>query len=220
MASMTESLVEVPQESIIVLKANHSTRKRHERTTVFYKMPPPTLFRMDDKYQRRASSSFLQKFGNNVGLTSIAAVVLSSALITFMLMLEQHERVLSVYYSQIEKEMVPRNLKATSGLDFYGSMPVKPEPEGLKLAWLMSFPNSGTSFTSLLIRELSKTDSGSNYAYETPSGRAGFKYPIYEDMPEGPFWVNKAEPGLEYEYTLPTEYVLTKVRKDYRTASS
>ena len=110
--------------------------------------------------------------------------------------------------------MLPRNLKASAELDFYSTsiQPAKPEPEGLKLAWLMSFPNSGTSFTSLLIRELSKTDSGSNYAYETDAGRAGFKYPIYEDMPEGPFWVNKAEPGLEYEYTLPTEYVLTKVR--------
>ena len=27
------------------------------------------------------------------------------------------------------------------------------EPEGLKIAWLMSFPNSGTSFTSRLVRD-------------------------------------------------------------------
>jgi hypothetical protein len=32
----------------------------------------------------------------------------------------------------------------------------KTEPSGLKIAWLMSFPNSGTSFTSRLVRDATK----------------------------------------------------------------
>lgn len=87
---------------------------------------------------------------------------------------------------------------------------VKAEPPGRKLVWLMSFPNSGTSFTSRLIRDLTQTDSASNYADETDAGRAGRKFPVFEDMPDGPFWVNK--PESELDYAEPSEYVLTKVR--------
>lgn len=84
----------------------------------------------------------------------------------------------------------------------------KPEPEGLKIVWLMSFPNSGTSFTSRLVRDATMTDSASNYADETPSGENGLRMPVYDDQPNGPFWI---KPEASPEFTEPTEYVITKV---------
>ena len=84
----------------------------------------------------------------------------------------------------------------------------KPEPNGLKMAWLMSFPNSGTSFTSRLVRDATKTDSASNYADETPSGEDGLRLPVYDDQPDGPFWI---KPEASPDFQEPTEYVITKV---------
>lgn len=86
-----------------------------------------------------------------------------------------------------------------------------PEPDGLKMVWLMSFPNSGTSFTSRLVRDATKTDSASNYADETPSGEDGLRLPVYEDQPDGPFWI---KPEANPDFKEPTEYVITKVRID------
>jgi hypothetical protein len=82
-------------------------------------------------------------------------------------------------------------------------------PEGLQIAWLMSFPNSGTSYTSRLVRDATKTFSGSNYADETTSGtERGVKRVIFDDQPSGPFWIQPEEdtPG----FTKPTKWVLTK----------
>jgi len=84
----------------------------------------------------------------------------------------------------------------------------KPEPPGLKMAWLMSFPNSGTSFTSRLVRDATKTDSASNYADETLSGQNGVRLPVFDDQPEGPFWI---KPEDSPEFTEPSQYILTKV---------
>jgi len=60
-----------------------------------------------------------------------------------------------------------------------------------RVAWLMSFPNSGTSFTSRLVRDVSQTDTASNYADETPLGQQGMFVPVFgEEQPAGPFWTN------------------------------
>jgi hypothetical protein len=85
-----------------------------------------------------------------------------------------------------------------------GSQP--PEPQ---LVWLMSFPNSGTSYTSQLVRDATLTDSASNYADETPSGQQGLVLPVYVDQPEGPFWI---KPEANPNYVEPAKYILTKVR--------
>lgn len=90
--------------------------------------------------------------------------------------------------------------------------PIKSKPEGRKIVWLMSFPNSGTSFTSRLVRDATKTDSASNYADETPTGAAGLRMPVFEDQPDGPFWI---KPEASPEFSEPSEYVITKVRWSY-----
>eukprot|EP00571_Detonula_confervacea_P012081 CAMPEP_0172312478 /NCGR_PEP_ID=MMETSP1058-20130122/17627_1 /TAXON_ID=83371 /ORGANISM="Detonula confervacea, Strain CCMP 353" /LENGTH=596 /DNA_ID=CAMNT_0013025949 /DNA_START=103 /DNA_END=1893 /DNA_ORIENTATION=- len=63
------------------------------------------------------------------------------------------------------------------------------EKEG-KIAWLMSFPNSGTSFTSLLIRAASKTTTATNYGMESDLGKDGRSDPIYDWSEEGPYWLH------------------------------
>lgn len=82
-----------------------------------------------------------------------------------------------------------------------------------KIVWLMSFPNSGTSFTSRLVRTLSHTATATNYADEvTPKGsHSNSIYPSHDSGPffyndHGPFWKNTTSSYLE----LPDQFVLTK----------
>ena len=79
--------------------------------------------------------------------------------------------------------------------------------KGPQIAWLMSFPNSGTSYTSRLVRDASQTVTASNYADETPQGAQGWREAVFTDQPSGPFWV---KPEASPEYTEPTAFVLTK----------
>ncbi|KAL3756139.1 hypothetical protein ACHAWU_005643 [Discostella pseudostelligera] len=59
-----------------------------------------------------------------------------------------------------------------------------------KVAWLMSFPNSGTSFTSLLVRVASSSTAATNYGMETRVGADGMSVPIYDWSVEGPYWMH------------------------------
>jgi hypothetical protein len=57
--------------------------------------------------------------------------------------------------------------------------------KGPQIAWLMSFPNSGTTYTIEVIRKSSLTTTGTNYGYEVPELNP---VPIFPDQPTGPFW--------------------------------
>jgi Sulfotransferase domain len=81
-----------------------------------------------------------------------------------------------------------------------------PPVEGLKIAWLMSFPNSGTSYTSVLIRNVSLTHSGSNYGVEN-LGVNNTSVPIFADQESGPFYV---DPTDHPEFGFAKRYILTK----------
>ena len=78
--------------------------------------------------------------------------------------------------------------------------------KGLKIIWLMSFPNSGTSYTTKLIRHLSLTHSGSNYGHDNV-GNGGKPIPVFDEQPMGPFWT---DPTVHPEYNFPMNYVLVK----------
>ena len=78
----------------------------------------------------------------------------------------------------------------------------------LQIVWLMSFPNSGTSYTSRLVRDVTQTFTASNYADETPEGLLGDRLPVYTNETYGPFWTIPMANVHEYRY--PTQYVLTK----------
>jgi len=84
------------------------------------------------------------------------------------------------------------------------------KPESLRIAWLMSFPNSGTTYTSHFIRQATQTKTATNYAELRLSRQVLIgeenkeSIPIFEDQPTGPFWNDGNE-------TTPSSgYVLTK----------
>jgi hypothetical protein len=79
---------------------------------------------------------------------------------------------------------------------------------GPKVAWLMSFPNSGTSFTSKMVRHLSHQSTASNYGEELLD-KNGRSIPMFNSsLKNGPFWIDpQAE---EFNYTRPTTFALTK----------
>jgi hypothetical protein len=100
-------------------------------------------------------------------------------------------------YQQPQPQIASKS-KSTSSL-FTGKSP------SLQIAWLMSFPNSGTSYTSKLIRHISETRTASNYGNEN-KGAKGLSLPIFPDQPAGPFW---QDPYIHPEYTLPKTFVLS-----------
>lgn len=55
---------------------------------------------------------------------------------------------------------------------------------------MRSFPNSGTSFTSLLIRHASNATTATNYGMESKIGPDGkSSVPVYDYSEEGPYWL-------------------------------
>lgn len=77
-----------------------------------------------------------------------------------------------------------------------------------KVAWLMSFPNSGTSFTTKMVRHLSHMSTATNYGEEFLDAQ-GNSIPIYENSTEGPFWVDPQE-GASFDFERPTIFAFTK----------
>ena len=75
-----------------------------------------------------------------------------------------------------------------------------------KVAWLMSFPNSGTTYTNYLVQAVSGYNSASNYGNDEGTGT---NTPIWrEELPNGPFY---SQIGDDKNLTIPpTGFVLTK----------
>jgi hypothetical protein len=78
-----------------------------------------------------------------------------------------------------------------------------------EVCWLMSFPNSGTSFTMSMVARASNKSFATNYADEVTARDQPDSLSIYPRRPEGPYWVGlsgkKASPR-----PLPEKFVLTK----------
>lgn len=79
-----------------------------------------------------------------------------------------------------------------------------------KIAWLMSFPNSGTSFTMTLVGRASNRSFATNYADEVTSrDLSSGSLSIYPGKYEGPFWAGMSGKILAPR-PLPGTFVLTK----------
>jgi hypothetical protein len=77
------------------------------------------------------------------------------------------------------------------------------------IAWLMSYPNSGTSYTMTMVERASNRSTATNYGVEvTHSSDASL--PIDPDHPEGPYW-HGLSGKLGTPRDLPDSYILTKV---------
>lgn len=74
------------------------------------------------------------------------------------------------------------------------------------IAWLMSFPNSGTSYTMRLVQAVSNTTAATNYAEECKQDSAGRVATLF-DSPSGPYLRQQV---LDGGMPLPKRYILTK----------
>ena len=74
------------------------------------------------------------------------------------------------------------------------------------IAWLMSFPNSGTSYTMRLVQAVSNTTAATNYAEECKQDSEGRVATLF-DSPSGPYLRQQV---LHGGMSLPKRYVLTK----------
>jgi hypothetical protein len=91
-----------------------------------------------------------------------------------------------------------------------GKFVLQPESEfSPGIAWLMSFPNSGTSFTMTMVARSTNKSFATNYGNEVIAPDEPDSFSIYPRRPEGPYW-----PGMSgKQHTprdLPDNYVITK----------
>lgn len=78
-----------------------------------------------------------------------------------------------------------------------------------RIAWLMSFPNSGTSFTMSLVAKASNRSTATNYASEVTEADASSALSIYPGRPEGPFWAGMSG-KVRSPRQLPDKYIMVK----------
>mmetsp|Transcript_7891 Transcript_7891/g.12338 ORF Transcript_7891/g.12338 Transcript_7891/m.12338 type:complete len:382 (+) Transcript_7891:246-1391(+) len=100
-----------------------------------------------------------------------------------------------------QRETVPANQGARGTIKKNLPPTMRHRDEGLGIAWLMSFPNSGTSFTSKLVRHVTALSTATNYGEESEGGLGIF------DSNKPPFWL---DPHSISSYSRPTKLVLTK----------
>jgi len=80
------------------------------------------------------------------------------------------------------------------------------DDDTLKIALFMTFPNSGTTYTTHLVRTVTGHNTATNYGPEL-NGNDGKSVPIFELSPEGPFWSYASDP----RFSRPSGgYILTK----------
>mmetsp|Transcript_28492 Transcript_28492/g.42113 ORF Transcript_28492/g.42113 Transcript_28492/m.42113 type:complete len:398 (+) Transcript_28492:87-1280(+) len=77
-----------------------------------------------------------------------------------------------------------------------------------KIAWLMSYPNSGTSFTMTCVEHTSDLSTASNYGDEV-TAKGDYSLSIYPRHQDGPFWEGLSG-KLGAVRPLPENYVLVK----------
>mmetsp|Transcript_5303 Transcript_5303/g.7280 ORF Transcript_5303/g.7280 Transcript_5303/m.7280 type:complete len:399 (-) Transcript_5303:125-1321(-) len=73
-----------------------------------------------------------------------------------------------------------------------------------RIAWLMSFPNSGTSYTMMMTQRLSDRTAASNYGAECQLDEKDNLVPVHADHPDGPCLLQPLKRKL------PDRYIITK----------
>eukprot|EP00934_Nitzschia_sp_Nitz4_P006585 Nitzschia sp. Nitz4//scaffold144_size56818//594//1799//NITZ4_006524-RA/size56818-processed-gene-0.61-mRNA-1//1//CDS//3329536477//6575//frame0 len=87
---------------------------------------------------------------------------------------------------------------------------LKPQSEFTPaIVWLMSFPNSGTSYTMTMVARSSGKAFASNYGDEVTAEDDEESLSIYPRRPEGPFWAGLSG-KIATPRPLPDDYVITK----------
>lgn len=110
--------------------------------------------------------------------------------------------ILSQSNIEIKTELTPYLTKIQS--TFHNNMSSKHEVGRYDIVWLMSYPNSGTSYTLHLVEKSTETSTGTNYAQEPRNAGHLVKRLNENDGGLGPFIHNSSLPLPQ------TKYVLTK----------
>jgi hypothetical protein len=79
-----------------------------------------------------------------------------------------------------------------------------------RICWLMSYPNSGTSFTMTMTARASNKSFASNYGDEVTADDQMDSLSIYPRRPEGPYWTGLQSKLSSHPRELPEDYVMTK----------
>eukprot|EP00591_Stephanopyxis_turris_P011812 CAMPEP_0195511418 /NCGR_PEP_ID=MMETSP0794_2-20130614/3742_1 /TAXON_ID=515487 /ORGANISM="Stephanopyxis turris, Strain CCMP 815" /LENGTH=236 /DNA_ID=CAMNT_0040639009 /DNA_START=208 /DNA_END=915 /DNA_ORIENTATION=+ len=85
---------------------------------------------------------------------------------------------------------------------------ISKDASGLKLAWLMSFPNSGTSYTMKLVAESTNLATASNYGQEGYN-TMGQEIPVFNNI---------SSPFIATNGKFPEAFILTKTHCSMRCA--
>jgi hypothetical protein len=117
----------------------------------------------------------------------------------------------SLYYSlnlteKASKQKVGPRMTFLDQPTAHRSKPSRKSPE---ICWLMSFPNSGTSFTMTMVASASNRSFATNYADEVTASDQPDSLSIYPGRSEGPYWAGLSG-KIATPRPLPEKFVLTK----------
>jgi len=162
----------------VITNSPRSTERRRGKQK--YQKPFQSPLALSPPEEKEGKRSFLSSFlhPSFVVVTFIIVVILPSLLWSGNTNTKEEDRSLIVNPSE-------------NNHDASGS------PE---IVWLMSFPNSGTSYTLQYVTTSSNTTVGTNYEAEVKYGKS---IPISSKSPDGPFI-------LYDKRKLPSQYILTK----------
>jgi hypothetical protein len=132
----------------------------------------------------------------SIQLITTAAIVLVLTTANFFLDLDFHAKIHDAV-DETANEAAPFRKNATLNVT-RRSFLAEGRP---KVAWLMSFPNSGTTYTLKFIQNTTRTTTATNYGAHEQSGYNSIS--LYRDVPEGPFFRHPDHP-------VPETFILTK----------
>jgi len=208
--------------SIIVGSPNRINGNNRNNNASHSSSPQKQTQSSQQKLLSMFSPSVVSTNNNNIRLGRMQILAIATVSLVLLFSVPSEDRFLrsrsSSFMSQdIDKAAVVATKKSAAVLKESSSFVLRKSKENkipsspsssLKIAWLMSFPNSGTSYTIKLIRHLTLTLTATNYGSENRGLETNESVPVFGNkQPSGPYW---SDPSIHPEYDLPTEYVLTK----------
>ena len=194
---------------------NGKHQSESNTTTTNSGLGPASSSSISTKSRSRNYCSIIGK--NRKFFTLIVVMVAVSYYISVK---ERHVLLDESQYTDARKEYFKNTLnhhERYSSVDTYhrpagptGEFILNPANEFLPhIAWLMSFPNSGTSYTMTMVARSTNKSHATNYGDEVTPDDEPNSLSIYPRRPEGPFWPGMSG-KLHTPRDLPDKYVITK----------
>lgn len=155
----------------------------------------------------------------------VAALVIGAGVVQHQTQCSENATVISANRftindsSYIRTRSISRAYKTGKSPKYIQSLAHDTDPGGddyewPRIAWVMSFPNSGTSFTMRLVQRMSNITGASNYGMECDVDGKGSNYPVYDRSREGPYYSQLTKRRM------PTRYIPTKTHCGGYTTNS